>query len=384
MFFWKTWMPWTGRFFHFNCPLVLPCLILVLPFLRTIDPNEAWQFKTGIAGMICGILILNLILRKKNILIPHPGISGPLLMLIAWQSVRAAFSQVPAYALQGLNESILFVLLIIASACSGKGRDLTLRVIRLQAWIFFPAFFAVYLRLPQLFAGYWQFGSLPRMVPGIDPNGFFFFYNQNFCAAFVVLSALYLFLNGERLLPALQIILLCFLGNRAALVTIPVVLLSISAVKSGFSKKHFFTVLIAGLLFVTAVTAFSAGIKSFPSFEHRLIMWKTSFSMFRHAPFSGFGEGGFSVQYPFFGREFLAINDTYNLTLYPHNDFLEILTENGIPGLALLLFIYWRIFSRTRLETAAMFLAAGIFSLFSMPRHMAMVILTLAVVLADD
>ena len=65
----------------------------------------------------------------------------------------------------------------------------------------------------------------------------------------------------------------------------------------------------------------------------RLSMWKSCLAMFAHNPIAGTGLGTFDYIYPKY-----RLPDMYGRAVYAHSDWLQLLTELGIIGLAVALF----------------------------------------------
>ncbi len=99
----------------------------------------------------------------------------------------------------------------------------------------------------------------------------------------------------------------------------------------------------AGVILIAAVLASPLVIKKITeskkrSIEHRLIMWKAAFNMFKEKPVLGMGMGMYRLNYPKY--QAVLLNESkdksvdYVVTWMPHQNYLLILSETGILGFA--------------------------------------------------
>lgn len=111
------------------------------------------------------------------------------------------------------------------------------------------------------------------------------------------------------------------------------------------------------------------------SIKGRLLIWTVSLEMCKHKPITGHGIGSFSQQYMLSQSEYFNnnIDSSYGSyaddNFYAFNDFLKILTEQGLPGLALYLFIIvvaLKNGNKNR-KISVLFICLLVFSLFSYP-----------------
>ncbi|HSH65268.1 MAG TPA: O-antigen ligase family protein, partial [Bacteroidia bacterium] len=78
------------------------------------------------------------------------------------------------------------------------------------------------------------------------------------------------------------------------------------------------------------------------SFE-RLGLWKNSLQMIKDNPITGVGAGNWQVHFPKYGMDKFSMSDVKNgITTFqrPHNDFLWVFCETGLPGLLCYLGIF--------------------------------------------
>lgn len=83
-------------------------------------------------------------------------------------------------------------------------------------------------------------------------------------------------------------------------------------------------------LIKTATSVFDA---NYSSNKARMSFWSTSLKIFTEYPITGIGAGKWPGLYPFYnGEKYTDENVDMNISINPHNDYLEILTEYGIFG----------------------------------------------------
>ena len=92
-----------------------------------------------------------------------------------------------------------------------------------------------------------------------------------------------------------------------------------------------------------AVEQYISRISNEKTWVSRTKFWDNSIAMWREKPLFGVGLGNWQVAFPKYGlnqfREFSIVNGTETLQR-PHNDFLNILCENGILGLLVYIFLF--------------------------------------------
>jgi len=92
-----------------------------------------------------------------------------------------------------------------------------------------------------------------------------------------------------------------------------------------------------------AVEQYISRISNEKTWVSRTKFWDNSIAMWKEKPLFGVGLGNWPVAFPKYGlnqfREFSIVNGTETLQR-PHNDFLNILCENGILGLLVYIFIF--------------------------------------------
>jgi O-antigen ligase len=93
----------------------------------------------------------------------------------------------------------------------------------------------------------------------------------------------------------------------------------------------------------STVEQYFSSISNEKTWVSRTQFWDNSIAMWKEKPLLGVGLGNWQVAFPKYGlnqfREFSIVNGTETLQR-PHNDFLNILCENGILGLLVYIFIF--------------------------------------------
>lgn len=102
-----------------------------------------------------------------------------------------------------------------------------------------------------------------------------------------------------------------------------------------------------------------------PSYITRILMWKTSFEMFKEKPIFGQGFSNIGSLYMYYQAKQIQSNPEYKrlideYTRHPHNELLRIMAECGIVGiLAILILVlgFVKILSRVGLKEAGLYVA---------------------------
>ncbi len=114
--------------------------------------------------------------------------------------------------------------------------------------------------------------------------------------------------------------------------------------------RLYVTLLFLGSVFVLAILAiFKPDLipganylfeTNFGSGNERIRIWKHTFSLIQEAPLLGYGSGDWKIEILRFPLAFTQAEDGMIFYQRAHNDFLQIMAENGILGLLLLLFFF--------------------------------------------
>jgi O-antigen ligase len=121
------------------------------------------------------------------------------------------------------------------------------------------------------------------------------------------------FARGMWVVLALGIPVLGFLTNRKLGIAITALLI---------------IVVVAGLVFVPEVSKRAESIMDLQGNENRLNLWTSAWNMFLDHPVFGVGQDNWDLHFPKY-----RVEGWYDTIAHPHNDYLNVLTASGIPGL---------------------------------------------------
>jgi len=86
--------------------------------------------------------------------------------------------------------------------------------------------------------------------------------------------------------------------------------------------------LVAGMLFVPEVSQRAGSILDVQENENRLNLWTSAWNMFLDHPVLGIGQDNWDYHF-----EKYRVEGWYDTIAHTHNDYLNVLTSSGIPGL---------------------------------------------------
>ena len=78
--------------------------------------------------------------------------------------------------------------------------------------------------------------------------------------------------------------------------------------------------------------------------KSRFLIWNVTLKMIKENPFMGVGPGNFIITYPYYAKNFPDKMIVAHRVSSVHNDYLEVCTETGIPGLLLFLYLLFSFF----------------------------------------
>lgn len=246
-----------------------------------------------------------------------------------------------------------------------------------------------------IFIGFYQVEiiGLPRVAPLFTGDYVFSNYPNAFANLMLFVIPYYLLqikffskkFYFDKILISLNLVLFFMTWSRAAFVSF-VIFLSLMFALSLIHKRIFVN-LKKHLFFVIAILLFtfsfayslnklspysydivdrvtSEDISSKESLLNRFDFYSASLSLIKERPIFGFGSGSFPYVYPKYQKEMLAGSD------HPHNLFLKIMVENGLPaGLLFLFFIIslWvkSILHFTKIKDSEKFTYFTLFSIFT-------------------
>ena len=101
---------------------------------------------------------------------------------------------------------------------------------------------------------------------------------------------------------------------------------------------------LAGGIITAMRPSITSGILATASIKDRMVLWQKTAAMVIDNPVLGVGPGQWKLRFPAYGRidrQFQAEGSTYEVVFQrPHNDYLWVLAEAGLPGLICILFFY--------------------------------------------
>ncbi|KKM67489.1 hypothetical protein LCGC14_1470620 [marine sediment metagenome] len=167
--------------------------------------------------------------------------------------------------------------------------------------------------------------------------------------------------------------------NIFLLLTRSVILAAITAafVAACFNKKFFILFMILVVLAGSCVLYFTpARTLDTISLQERISLWKPTLKMVAKSPFLGVGAGNWKLIIPEYSSD-LMLEDAFKRIYYrqPHNDFLWVMSESGIPAFLLYVSIFvvaaWRCIKTRNVLILAALTACLVDACFSFPKERA-------------
>jgi putative inorganic carbon (hco3(-)) transporter len=319
-----------------------------------------------IGALACVSFLYHVLVRRRPLVVTPPSLAVG--AFAVWVLVAGALAQDHSAATETvLRYLMLFVLSFLvgqAVADDVGAAEMLLDVLTAAAGV-------------AAFLGLYQFlfhGAERASGPVSDPNDFAFLLST------VVPVIIYRVRWGStrvglvlRLL-ALVVILACILatfsrGGLVALGVVAVWALTTRRLSVRWAVLALVTMAaLGGLAFVTSPDIVTSGLQrkenvAQANIDTRFITWQLAVKQFQSSPIVGVGPGNFEARY----WEFALPYDVSGNPPPPHNAYLHVLAELGIPGLALLITYFslsWReLRSRSpnaRLDALHSALAAGL------------------------
>jgi O-antigen ligase len=277
---------------------------------------------------------------------------------VAWNMVCSALSPRPLHSMMAVVDNEWPAMLMVMMFWTLHDVKVLRRIL---LGIMISGAFAMVYALWQVFAGIELYRG---MALDPDPSGRFFrsvgFYG--FYLTFAALAMTVCFVSASYVLEVRT-------KRRWLWSVIPV--LSFLAVLATFARSVWFS--FAGIvpllgflrgkkkdLIVTAIVILAAlaAITTIPPLRERVLssfdpkqnetrinLWKTSLNMSKDFRIVGFGQDNFDY---FFER--YKVDGFYDTTVHPHNDYLNVLVNAGIPGLVMFLML-WGLALKKGMET---------------------------------
>jgi len=269
----------------------------------------------------------------------------PLLFYIVWNILASCISPRPVHSLAALvdNEWPMFIMLLMLSTID----DIDVMKRMLHLWLFTASIAAAY--------GIWQTitgiqfhrsGAMSPMGNYFRATGFSGFYLTfaGFMMSVFLIGLCISFHAGNNRWKYITAAVLSFtavLGTFARSIWLS---FAVAVPVFGFMKGKrigsivttgFLVIVLFCLIFIPAIRerAFSIVIPS--ENQTRLNLWRTSINISMDYPLTGIGEDNFDYYF-----EKYKVDGYYDATGHPHNDYLNVLVNSGIPGLAAFLSIW--------------------------------------------
>ena len=255
---------------------------------------------------------------------------------------------------------------------------------------------------------------------------------RNFASEYLISVIPFAFISlivskSKRIKALVLLVIICVLSylfllrSRAAIFTLIICLIFFTIFLIIINRKNIYKINIKGFVFsltFVLIISFLIGLIQPPNVDSerknlqttitstfdsdygpniaRIKYTKTSFEIFKENPLFGIGTGAWFGVYPKYnGEDYTDENIFFTANINPHNDYLEILSENGIVTLLIfLILIFYTLYKLIKLSfknihflaVATSFIGLLIVSLFSFPKNntSAMILFFLAIGLANS
>jgi len=263
----------------------------------------------------------------------------PIVFYIVWNIIASSCSPRPGHSLWALldNEWPMFIMLFMISVVDD------VKVLRriLHLWFFTASIAAAY-GIWQTFSGYLlhRSGTLAPMgnyFRAVGFNGFYLTFAGFAMTVFLVslcLSSRSDINNRWKYIIVTLLSFLAVLGTFARSIWLS---FAVAIPVFGFMKGKrlgsivttgFLIIVLFCLIFIPSIRdrAYSIFVPS--ENQTRLNLWRTSVNISKDFPVIGIGEDNFDYYFDKYKAE-----GFYDITVHPHNDYLNVLVASGIPGL---------------------------------------------------
>ncbi len=270
----------------------------------------------------------------------------PLIFYIVWNILASVISPRPTHSLSALvdNEWPMLIMLLMLSTID----DINVMKRMLNLWLFTASIAAAY-GIWQTFTGI-QFHRSDIMSPmgnyfrATGFNGFYLTFAGFMMSVFFVGLCISFQSGLSRRWRYMLVTIMSFaavLGTFARSIWLS---FAVAVPVFGFMKGKrigsivttgFLVIVIFCLVFIPAIRerAFSIVVPS--ENQTRLNLWKTTLNISADYTLSGIGEDNFDYYF-----EKYKVEGYYDATGHPHNDYLNVLVNSGIPGLFAFLSIW--------------------------------------------
>ncbi len=405
----KTPLPGTQNTTDKSLSWLMYALCLVTPIIRSssvFDPEMVPQF---LLGGICILLIAVVAIRNKKLALTKVQLLFFLLLIIYWLYLgyTTYLGQIPADALFEYAKITLFLCVMILFASINNITSL------IKALVLAAVFLNVVILVPALYQLFELLNAADFTVPYHTYEITSLFAHRNMFAQMLVLTTPFCIYSALRIpklnyaiLPniGLSFFFIILLFNRNSWIALGFSLLlpfifyvvQWKRLPSMKPVRPFVIAVLSGIL-LAAITIYSkadmasvqkhtAGVINvdYGSSKDRIELWSRSIDIIKESPFFGHGLASWKLEVMKYSNTGLVSED--NVTFYqrPHNDYLWVLSEQGIVGLLLFLsilsFVFYSIvkFFRNKNEHAhsgfflcllAVVIAYLCLAVFSFPRE---------------
>jgi Lipid A core - O-antigen ligase and related enzymes len=293
------------------------------------------EFAIGIAFI--GWLLEGILNRRWQY---YPtGFYIPLLFYLVWNILASSISPRPAHSLWALadNEWPMFIMLFMLSTID----DINVLKRMLHLWLFTASIAAAY-GIWQTFSGI-QFHRSGVMSPmgnyfrATGFNGFYLTYAGFMMSVFFVGLCISFHSGLNHRWKYTLVTLMSFMAVLGTFARSIWLSFAVAIPIFGFMKGKrlgsivttgFLIIVLFCLIFIPAIRerAFSIVIPS--ENQTRLNLWRTTINISKDFPLTGIGEDNFDYYFDTY-----KVEGYYDATGHPHNDYLNVLVNSGIPGL---------------------------------------------------
>lgn len=270
----------------------------------------------------------------------------PLILYLAWNAICSAFSPRPVHSLLAVvdNEWALFLMLMMVWTIQDS-RTLW----RILIGWFVSSSVAMVYAIWQTFYGV----ELYRRMT-LDPMGHFYrsvgFYGfyltfAAFAMTVFFISSAFAIERGSKgrwmrfVLPLLSFAAVLFTFARSIWLSfagvIPVLGVVRGKKKDWWASIAILTLFGVSLILVPTLRYRAESIFDIKANETRIHLWETSLNISKDFRFVGIGEDNFDFYF-----EKYKVPGYYDTTAHPHNDYLNVLINSGVPGLVFFLWLW--------------------------------------------
>jgi len=352
---------------------------LLFPLLRAVEINDAWLIKFVFLFVISAIFLLIALFRKEIEIIRFKWVFA-FSIFVFYSSLRGQFSHTNIYSnLECLKNLSFPVFTLAVYFLFREKKEILLKILNIQSIILITASLFFYFNINYAIRSYWNFGSF-NLKFGFSFEDYLFFYNKNFLSIYLFLLSIIIYFYSDKKFISILLLIIAFLCNTGSVKVVFLFTAFIYILRKKGIKINLFYLITVQLIFLLIFTLFSGALNMPSSYRHRIVLWKSSIKMFKDNPLFGVGSGNFIVFIPkYFLEE--EKNDNFDISPYAHNDYLEILAENGIIGFILFMISLYILFKESDDNISIILYSFFTLAMFTMTRQMAGAIFLISIAL---